>query len=55
MIGLTYIGQFSSSLCKDAGYGAIASQIEIFLQIITHGDLHAGSADAPGCDSGFLA
>ncbi|UWP59886.1 SpoIIIAC/SpoIIIAD family protein [Ruminococcus gauvreauii] len=33
MIGLTYIGQFSSSLCKDAGYGAIASQIEIFCKL----------------------
>ncbi|MEG0902634.1 MAG: SpoIIIAC/SpoIIIAD family protein [Lachnospiraceae bacterium] len=30
MIGITYIAEFSSSICKDAGYQAIASQIEVF-------------------------
>ena len=30
MIGITYIGQFSAGLCKDAGYQAVASQIQIF-------------------------
>ena len=30
IIGITYIGQFSSGICKDAGYGAIGGQIEIF-------------------------
>lgn len=30
MIGITYIAEFSSGLCKDAGYSSIASQIEIF-------------------------
>lgn len=29
VIGVSYICEFSSSLCKDAGYSAIASQIEI--------------------------
>ena len=29
IIGITYIGQFSSGICKDAGYGAIGGQIEI--------------------------
>lgn len=31
--GITYLADFSSNLCKDAGYGAIASQIEIFGKI----------------------
>ncbi|MGI6006368.1 MAG: SpoIIIAC/SpoIIIAD family protein [Ruminococcus sp.] len=33
MIGITYIGHFSSSLCKDAGYSSIAAQIEIFCKM----------------------
>lgn len=30
MAGITYIAEFASGICKDAGYGAIGSQIEIF-------------------------
>ena len=30
MTGITYIAEFASGICKDAGYGAIGSQIEIF-------------------------
>lgn len=30
MIGITYIGQFASGICKDAGYSAVAGQIELF-------------------------
>lgn len=30
IVGITYIADFSASLCKDAGFGAIAGQIEIF-------------------------
>lgn len=30
MIGVTYTSEFASSICKDAGYQAIAVQIEIF-------------------------
>lgn len=30
MLGITYVAEFSSNLCKDAGYQTIASQIEIF-------------------------
>lgn len=30
MIGITYIGQFSAGICKDAGYSAVAGQIEIY-------------------------
>lgn len=33
MIGITYIGQFSSSICKDAGYQAIGAQIELFCKL----------------------
>ena len=33
IIGSTYIGQFSSGICKDAGYGAIGGQIEIFTKL----------------------
>lgn len=29
-VGITYISEFCASICKDAGYGAIAGQIEIF-------------------------
>lgn len=30
ILGVTYIAEFSSGICKDAGYQAIAAQIEIF-------------------------
>ena len=30
MIGITYIAEFSSGICKDACYGSLGSQIEIF-------------------------
>ena len=33
MTGENYIGQFSSSICKDAGYAAIAGQIELFVKL----------------------
>lgn len=33
IIGITYVADFSSSICRDAGYGAIAGQIEIFGKI----------------------
>ncbi len=29
IIGITYIAEFSSNLCKDAGYTAIGNQIEL--------------------------
>lgn len=29
IIGITYIAEFASNLCKDAGYSAIANQIEL--------------------------
>jgi stage III sporulation protein AD len=30
MIGITYIAEFAAGICKDAGYGAVGTQIEIF-------------------------
>ena len=30
MTGITYIAEFASGICKDAGYGALGGQIEIF-------------------------
>ena len=30
MLGITYVGEFSSAICRDAGYQTIAQQIEIF-------------------------
>lgn len=30
IIGITYIAEFSSNICKDAGYQAVAGQIEVF-------------------------
>lgn len=33
MIGITYIAEFSSSICRDAGYQNIAVQIETFSKL----------------------
>nr|WP_330410865.1 stage III sporulation AC/AD family protein [Lachnotalea glycerini] len=33
IIGITYIAEFASGICKDAGYSAIAGQIEVFAKI----------------------
>ena len=30
MLGITYVAEFSSAICKDAGYQTVAQQIEIF-------------------------
>ncbi|MBO5178180.1 MAG: stage III sporulation protein AD [Lachnospiraceae bacterium] len=39
MIGVTYLSEFSSSICRDAGYSAVAGQIELVgkLSILTIG------------------
>ena len=39
MIGVTYISEFASALCRDAGYSAVAGQIELVgkLTILTIG------------------
>lgn len=31
--GITYIAEFASGICKDAGYGAMGTQIEIFAKL----------------------
>ncbi len=33
LAGITYIAEFASGICKDAGYGAMGSQIEIFAKL----------------------
>ena len=33
MIGITYIGQFSAGICKDAGCSTTAAQIELFCKL----------------------
>ena len=33
MIGITYIGQFSAGICKDAGHQATAAQIELICRL----------------------
>lgn len=33
MIGITYIAEFASGICKDTGYQTIAVQIEIFSKL----------------------
>ncbi len=30
IIGISYISEFASDICRDTGYGAIANQIQIF-------------------------
>ena len=33
MVGITYVGQFSAGICKDAGYSSVAGQIELFAKL----------------------
>ena len=33
MLGVTYVAEFASNICKDAGYQAIAGQIEMFAKL----------------------
>ena len=30
MAGITYVAEFAAGICKDAGYGSLGNQIEIF-------------------------
>ena len=34
IIGVTYVAEFSSNLCRDAGYGAIANQVDFFGKLL---------------------
>ena len=33
MLGIAYIAEFSSSICKETGYSAIAGQMELFAKL----------------------
>lgn len=33
MIGVTYVAEFASNMCRDAGYQTIAGQIELFAKL----------------------
>lgn len=33
MIGITYVAEFASNLCKDSGYHTLAGQIELFAKL----------------------
>ena len=33
MLGITYLADFAASICKEAGYGSIAGQLELFAKI----------------------
>lgn len=33
MLGITFVAEFSSAICKDTGYQTIAQQIEVFAKI----------------------
>jgi len=33
MVGITYVSELTSSICKDAGYNSVSGQIEIFGKI----------------------
>ena len=37
ILGITYVAEFASGICKDAGYQTIASQIEIFSKLAVLG------------------
>ena len=34
IVGITYICEFCAGICKDAGYGAVGGQIEIFGKVM---------------------
>ncbi len=33
MLGISYVAEFSSAICKDAGYEAISGQIDLFAKL----------------------
>lgn len=33
MLGIAYVGEFASSICKDAGHSSISGMIELFAKI----------------------
>jgi stage III sporulation protein AD len=37
MVGITYMAEFGSNLCRDAGYSAVAGQIEFYGKLLLLG------------------
>lgn len=37
MLGITFVAEFASDMCQDAGYGAIANQIELMGKLVVLG------------------
>ncbi|MCD7982238.1 MAG: stage III sporulation protein AD, partial [Clostridiales bacterium] len=33
MIGITYVSEFAAQICRDAGFGSLGSQIEMFAKL----------------------
>lgn len=33
MVGITYVAEFATNICKDAGYASIGTQIEVFAKL----------------------
>ncbi|MCI7107787.1 MAG: stage III sporulation AC/AD family protein [Agathobacter sp.] len=33
MLGITYIADFATSICREAGYGSVGSQMELFAKL----------------------
>ena len=33
MVGITYISEFASNICKDAGYSSVAGHIQVFAKL----------------------
>ena len=33
MLGITYIADFAASICREAGYGSVGSQMELFAKL----------------------
>lgn len=33
MVGITYVAEFATNICKDAGYASVGTQIEIFAKL----------------------
>ena len=50
MIGITYVAEFSSNLCADAGYHAVADQIEFY----GNGGKSANLIDLSGHNRNYL-
>ena len=42
MVGITYVAEFGASLCSDAGYQAVAGQVEVFGEVMIMAGRGAG-------------